>query len=133
MASGIDQNRLALIIAIIEKRLGYPLAAHDVYLKVTGGLFLRDPSVDLAIAAAIISSYQEKPIAADTVFIGELSLSGQIRPVPFLEQRLKEIDRMGFRKVILPEIAVGRGSPGLRLEINEIRTIDDLVERIMEG
>lgn len=78
MASGIDQNRLALIIAIIEKRLGYPLAAHDVYLKVTGGLFLRDPSVDLAIAAAIISSYQEKPIAADTVFIGELSLSGQI-------------------------------------------------------
>ncbi len=133
MASGIDQNRLALIIAIIEKRLGYPLAAHDVYLKVTGGLFLRDPSVDLAIAAAIISSYQEKPIAADTVFIGELSLSGAIRPVPFLEQRLKEIDRMGFRKVILPEIAVGRGSPGLRLEINEIRTIDDLVERIMEG
>ena len=106
MASGIDQNRLALIIAIIEKRLGYPLAAHDVYLKVTGGLFLRDPSVDLAIAAAIISSYQEKPIAADTVFIGELSLSGQIRPVPFLEPRLKEIDRMGFRKVILPEIAV---------------------------
>ncbi|MFY9323683.1 MAG: DNA repair protein RadA, partial [Syntrophomonadaceae bacterium] len=67
------------------------------------------------------------------VFIGELSLSGQIRPVPFLEQRLKEIDRMGFRKVILPESAVGRGSPGLRLEINEIRTIDDLVERSMEG
>lgn len=133
MASGIDQNRLALIIAILEKRLDYPLTAHDVYLKVTGGLFLKDPSVDLAIAAAIVSSYREKPIAADTVFIGELSLSGQIRPVPFLEQRLKEIDRMGFRKVILPESSVRRVSPDLRLEIIEIRTIDDLVERIMEG
>lgn len=133
MASGIDQNRLALIIAILEKQRGYPLAAHDVFLKVTGGLFLKDPSVDLAIAAAIISSYRETPITADTVFIGELSLSGQIRPVPFLEQRLKEIDRMGFRKVILPESSVRRVSPGRRLELIEIKTIDDLVECITEG
>ena len=133
MASGIDQNRLALIIAILEKRRGYPLATHDVYLKVTGGLFLKDPSVDLAIAAAIVSSYREKPIAADTVFIGELSLSGQIRAVPFLEQRLKEIDRMGFKKVILPESSVRRGYPGSRLELIEVRTIDDLVERMTEG
>lgn len=133
MASGIDQNRLALIIAILEKRRGYPLASHDVYLKVTGGLFLKDPSVDLAIAAAIISSYREKPLSPDTVFLGELSLSGQVRPVPFLEQRLKEIERMGFRKVILPESSVQRGSPGSRLEYIEIRTMDDLVERITEG
>jgi len=133
MASGIDQNRLALIIAILEKQRGYPLAAHDVYLKVTGGLFLKDPSVDLAIAAAIVSSYRETPIATDTVFIGELSLSGQIRPVPFLEQRLKEIDRMGFRKVILPESSVRKVSPGLRLELVEIKTIDSLVELITEG
>lgn len=133
MASGIDQNRLALIIAILEKQRGYPLASHDVYLKVTGGLFLKDPSVDLAIAAAIVSSYRETPISAGTVFIGELSLSGQIRPVPFLEQRLKEIDRMGFRKVILPESSVRKVSPGLRLELAEIRTIDNLVELITEG
>lgn len=133
MASGIDQNRLSLIIAILEKRLGYPLAAQDVYLKVTGGLFLKDPSVDLAIAAAILSSYREKPIPLDTVFIGELSLSGQIRSVPFLEQRLKEIDRMGFSKVILPESSVRRGSPDSRLEFIEVRTIDDFVERITEG
>lgn len=133
MASGIDQNRLSLIIAILEKRCGYPLTMHDVYLKVTGGLFLKDPSVDLGIAAAIISSYREQPIPADTVFIGELSLSGQVRAVPFLEQRLKEIDRMGFRKVILPESSFKRGYPDFRLEFIEIRTIDDLVERMMEG
>jgi len=133
MASGIDQNRLALIIAILEKQCGYPLAAHDVFLKVTGGLFLKDPSVDLAIAAAIISSYRETPLTADTVFIGELSLSGQIRPVPFLEQRLKEIDRMGFRKVILPESSVRKVAPGLHLELMEIRTIDNLVALITEG
>lgn len=94
---------------------------------------MKDPSVDLAIAAAIVSSYRDTPIAADTVFIGELSLSGQIRPVPFLEQRLKEIDRMGFRKVILPESTVRKVAPGLRLELVEIKTIDSLVELITEG
>lgn len=134
MASGIDQNRLSLIIAILEKRRGYPLASQDVYLKVTGGLFLKDPSVDLAIAAAIISSFRDKPLPRDTVYVGELSLSGQIRPVPFLEQRLKEIERMGFKRVILPESISGRlpsNLPGI--ECLGVKTIDDFIERITEG
>lgn len=134
MASGIDQNRLALIIAVLEKRRGYPLASHDVYLKVTGGLFTRDPSVDLGIAAAIISSYREKTLPRDTIFIGELSLSGQVRSVPFLEQRLKEADRMGFKRVVLPRSASAReGLPGSDFEIIEVETIDDFVETIAEG
>lgn len=102
MASGIDQNRLALIIAVLEKLRGFNLGANDVYLKVTGGLFVKDPSIDLGAAAAIISSYQEFQLPPGTVYLGEIGLSGQIRPVPFLDARLNEISRLGFKHAVIP-------------------------------
>ncbi|NLW91879.1 MAG: DNA repair protein RadA [Syntrophomonadaceae bacterium] len=129
MASGIDGNRLALIIAVLEKRRAFNLASCDVYLKVTGGVFLKDPSVDLAIAAAIVSSYREQVLPLDTVFAGELSLSGQIRSVPFLEQRLKEVERMGYKRVIIPA-GTGRKNYGGGLEMIEVASIDDLIENL---
>lgn len=133
MASGIDQNRLALIIAVLEKRRGYNLSAYDVYLKITGGVFLKDPSVDLGIAAAIISSYCECPLPVDTVFSGELSLSGQIRPVPFLDMRLKEIEKMGYKRAIIPGGAIRAGYSSSSLEILEVNKIDDFIDIVMEG
>ncbi len=133
MASGIDQNRLALIIAVLEKKTGYNLASNDVYLKVTGGVFLKDPSVDLGIAAAIISSYRERPLASDTVFIGELSLSGQIRSVPFLDLRLKEVQKMGYKRVVVPGgTAKNRIYPS-DLKVLEVNTIEEFIDLIMEG
>jgi DNA repair protein RadA/Sms len=133
MASGIDQNRLALIIAVIEKRRGFNLSAYDIYLKVTGGVFLRDPSIDLGIAAAILSSYRDKPLSVDMVFLGEMGLSGEIRPVPFLEARLKEAEKLGFKRVVIP---VGgnfarRNANGL--EIIETKNLDDFIEIVMGG
>lgn len=133
MASGIDQNRLALIIAVLEKRRGYNLAAFDVYLKVTGGVFLRDPSVDLGIAAAILSSYREKPLPLDMVFIGELGLSGEIRAVPFVEARLKEAEKMGFKRVAVPAGVNCGGYRSGSLEILEIKNLDDFIDNVMEG
>lgn len=133
MASGIDQNRLALIIAVLEKTRGYNLALHDVYLKVTGGMFLKDPSADLGIAAAIISSYLEVPLPRDTVFSGELSLSGQIRTIPFLDLRIKEVEKMGYKKVVIPVRNEKAGVHQSKLEIIEINTIDDLIAAVMEG
>ncbi|MEN6325576.1 MAG: DNA repair protein RadA [Syntrophomonas sp.] len=133
MASGIDQNRLALIIAVLEKTRGYNLALHDVYLKITGGMFLKDPSVDLGIAAAIISSYLETPLPRDTVFSGELSLSGQIRAIPFLDLRLKEIEKMGYKKVVIPAGTEKSGAYPSSLKLIEINTIDDLIAAVMEG
>lgn len=133
MASGIDQNRLALIIAVLEKRRGMNLAGSDVFLKVTGGVFLKDPSVDLGIAAAILSSYLDKPLGLDTVFIGELGLSGELRTVPFLDARLKEIEKIGFKKVLVPAQAVRGLGDSYGLEVLEIRTLDDLIEMVMEG
>ena len=103
MASGVDQNRLALIVAVLEKRLDMHLASYDIYLKVSGGIFLKDPAVDLGIAAAIVSSYLDRPIPADSVFAGEISLSGLISKASFLEIRLKEAERLGYKKAIISE------------------------------
>lgn len=102
MASGIDQNRLALLIAVLEKRCGFRLSAYDIYLKVTGGLFIKDPAVDLGIAAAIISSLSDYTLDSEMVFIGEISLSGFIRPVQCLDQRLRESEKMGYSRIIIP-------------------------------
>lgn len=133
MASGIDQNRLALIIAVLEKHRGYQLSQYDVFLKVTGGLFLKDPSIDLAIAAAVISSYKDLAISPDTVFIGELSLSGQIRGVSFMESRIKEVEKMGYRKVVVPAMNDRPMETKKDLEIIKIQTIDELNEVLMKG
>lgn len=133
MASGIDQNRLALIIAVLEKRRGFNLAAYDIYLKVTGGVFLRDPAADLGIAAGILSSYRDQPLPLDTVFAGELGLSGDLRPVPFLEARLKEAEKMGFRRVIVPPGAGNSVSKSMNLEIIEIKNLDDFIDEVTEG
>ncbi|HPF19959.1 MAG TPA: DNA repair protein RadA [Syntrophomonas sp.] len=133
MASGVDQNRLALIIAVLEKKWGLNLSAYDVYLKVTGGVFIKDPSVDLGIAAAILSSFKEIPLPRDMVFLGEIGLSGDIRSVPFLDNRLKEANKMGFHQVVLPFGGVKSGWEETGLQIQAIRNLDQLLEIIMEG
>lgn len=132
MASGIDQNRLALIIAVLEKRRSFNLSAYDVYLKVTGGMFLKDPSADLSIAAAITSSLFDRPLPPASVFVGELGLSGQIRQAPFLEQRLKEIEKLGYSTAIIP--AGGSRNTFARggLQVMEVNDLDDFIELIGE-
>lgn len=134
MASGIDQNRLALIIAVLEKKCGFSLAAYDVYLKITGGLFLKDPSVDLGIAAAIISSLREQVLPPATAFVGELALSGEIRPVPFLGARIKEALKMGFRNLVTAYGIKEKDKYALdHLKIVEIHNINELIGRVLEG
>lgn len=133
MASGIDQNRLALLIAVLEKRRGLLLAGHDVYLKVTGGLFLKDPAVDLAIIAAIFSSYKDKPISSDIVFIGEVGLSGKIRNVPFLDARLKEVEKLGYKKAVIPADMNFKPGFGSYIEIIKVKMLDDLIKVLVEG
>lgn len=132
MAAGIDQSRLALIIAVLEKRCGLRLSTYDIYLKVTGGVFLKDPAVDLGIAAAILSSYSEKVLPADAVFLGEVSLSGMLRPVQSLETRLKETEKMGYSRVVLPLMGKRPPSGISKLRLQPIEGIDRLLD-FMEG
>ncbi len=101
-ATGVDYQRFSIILAVLEKRLGLPLYNQDVYVNAAGGLRLTEPGADLAIAAAVASSVRGEAIAADTAVVGEIGLAGELRAVPALEQRLRELQKLGFRRCIVP-------------------------------
>lgn len=102
MSTGFDYNRMALILAVLEKRAGYYFSNLDAYLNVVGGLRLDEPSVDLAVALALISSLKDKPIREDTAVFGEIGLAGELRSVNRAELRIAEAARLGFTRCILP-------------------------------
>ncbi|MBU6145125.1 MAG: DNA repair protein RadA, partial [Paenibacillaceae bacterium] len=103
-ATGIDTNRLHMLVAVLEKRLGIALHTYDAYINVVGGMRLDEPAVDLAIAAALASSVRDVPTDADDVVFGEVGLTGEVRAVSRIEQRLQEAHKMGFRRVIMPTL-----------------------------
>jgi DNA repair protein RadA/Sms len=101
-ATGLDPNRVALLLAVIEKRLGLHVGRDDVYLNVAGGLALREPAVDLGVVAAIVASYRDQAIDPKTVVVGELGLSGELRRVRKLKERLIEAAKLGYRRAVVP-------------------------------
>jgi DNA repair protein RadA/Sms len=101
-ANGVDLNRLHLLLAVLSKRIGLQLQDQDVFVNIVGGLKINEPAADLAIAAAIASSYREKPIPANTALIGEIGLGGELRPVSQLDKRLYEAAKLGFTRCIVP-------------------------------
>jgi DNA repair protein RadA/Sms len=102
-ANGIDYNRLAVLIAVLEKKAGVNLGNQDVYLNVVGGMKINEPSIDLGIVAVIKSSYKNIPIPKDVVIMGEVGLTGEVRRINMIEKRLKEAEKMGFKTCIIPE------------------------------
>jgi DNA repair protein RadA/Sms len=103
VATGFDVNRVALLIAILEKRLGLHLHGEDVYLNVAGGIRVTEPAVDLGVATAIASSFRDCPIDPGTVIMGEVGLGGEVRAIPHLEARLREAEKLGFEQAVIPE------------------------------
>jgi DNA repair protein RadA/Sms len=103
VATGFDVNRVALLIAILEKRLGLHLHGEDVYLNVAGGIRVTEPAVDLGVATAIASSFRDRPIDPGTVIMGEVGLGGEVRAIPHLEARLREAEKLGFQQAVIPE------------------------------
>lgn len=101
-SNGIDYNRAAMLLAVLEKRGGLPVSNCDSYINVIGGLFLDEPAADLATVLAIASSYLDRPLGSDLAAIGEVGLSGEIRSVSALNQRLTEIYRLGFKRCVIP-------------------------------
>jgi len=101
-STGFDNNRLGMLLALLEKKLDLPLGTYDVFINISGGIKVNEPSADLAIIAAILSSYRNRELSSETLFLGEVSLTGEIREVPGLSQRLKEIETQGFAKAIIP-------------------------------
>jgi DNA repair protein RadA/Sms len=127
-ASGIDPNRLGLLVAVLGRRAGIGLGSHDVYANLAGGLSVAEPGLDLPVALALASSLRDRPMPPDSIAIGEVGLLGELRPVAGIERRLREAARLGFATAIVPR--PGRGgrppeTPGL--QVVEVATLRDAI------
>jgi len=129
--NGWDQNRLSMVLAVLESHCGVRLSGHDVYLNVAGGLRIQEPAADLAAAAALVSSLADAPLAADAVYFGEISLSGAVRPVAQAAARLKEAQKLGFARAILPESARAEAVSEAGLSLKPVSSLANLVADIV--
>ena len=130
-ADGFDFNRSALLLAVTEKRAGMKLSLFDAYINVIGGLRLDEPGADLPVVLAVASSYRDTPIADDLVAIGEVGLTGEIRAVSHMNQRLQEVSRLGFKKVIIPKYGSEKFDIPENLTVYRVRNIREAIETAM--
>jgi DNA repair protein RadA/Sms len=130
-ADGFDFNRAALLLAVAEKRAGMKLSLFDAYINVIGGLRLDEPGADLPVVLAVASSYREQIIADDLVAIGEVGLTGEIRAVSQMNQRLGEVARLGFKKVIIPRNGSEKLEIPRELTVYKVRNIREAIEVAM--
>ncbi len=129
VATGLDHRRLALLLAVLERRGGLPFGSLDVFVNVTGGVRLVEPSTDLAVLAALVSTVHDRPVPADALFLGEVGLGGEIRPVAGVERRLAEAARQGFRRAFLSARSRGGGTSA-ELELIGLEGIGELTRRL---
>ena len=132
-ATGLDYNRISLLVAMMEKRMGIPMTGCDIYVNAAGGLQIDEPASDLALFAAILSSFRNRALPPSTVLIGELGLSGEVRPVSQAHVRVREAAAMGFRRCILPAGNIPLHDPVESIELIPLRTILELSEAIFGG
>lgn len=128
MATGIDQSRVTLIMAVLEKRAGLLIQNQDAYLKVAGGLKIDEPAVDLAVAVSVASSFRDQPTKADDCIIGEVGLTGEIRRVSRIEQRVQEAAKLGFKRAIIPKNNVSGWSVPKGIEIIGVSSIHEALK-----
>ena len=127
-ADGFDFNRAVLLMAVAEKRAGMKLSAFDAYINVIGGLRLDEPGADLSVALAVASSYRDTPVADDLVAIGEIGLTGEIRSVSHMNQRLGEVARLGFKKCIIPKYGSEKLEIPEGLTVYRVRNLREAIE-----
>jgi DNA repair protein RadA/Sms len=130
-ASGLDHNRLSLLLAVLDKRAGLNLATDDVYVNVAGGLTLTEPAADLAVIAAVASSLRNRPIHANTVVFGEVGLAGEVRATSQAALRIREAQQMGFTRCVLPDSNVAPGEAPAGMELIGVRTIGEALDALM--
>lgn len=128
--TGLDFNRASLIMAVLEKRAGLLLQNQDAYIKSAGGVRLDEPAIDLAVAVAITSSYKEKPINPQECFIGEIGLTGEIRRVTRIEQRINEAAKLGFTKVYAPKHALQGLNLPAGIQVEGVETIAQVLKKV---
>lgn len=129
-AAGLDYNRINLLMAVLEKRLGLPLSNYDAYVNIAGGIRMNEPAADLGIVMAIVSSYKNHPVSDGTIVFGEVGLSGEVRAVTMPEQRVAEAKKLGFKACILPEVSVKTLGKIEGIEIIGVKTIKEALNLI---
>ena len=127
---GLDRNRVSLLVAVMEKKLGMQLMGHDVFMNVAGGVKVNEPAVDMGIVCAVASSFLDRPIADGTVVLGELGLTGEVRAIGQLEPRLAEAKKMGFTRCLLPESNLKRVKGPSGIELVGVRNVSQAMESI---
>ncbi|MEJ8778714.1 DNA repair protein RadA [Pseudogracilibacillus sp. ICA-222130] len=125
MATGVDSNRVPLLMAVLEKRVGLLLQNQDAYIKVAGGVKLDEPAIDLAIAISIASSFRDQPTNPEDIFIGEVGLTGEIRRVSRIEQRVQEAAKLGFKRVICPANNLDGWTYPSSIEVIGVKTVQE--------
>lgn len=133
VANGWDYNRLLQILAVLEKKMGLPLARSDVYVNIVGGLDFNDPSGDLGICVAIATSLLDRSIDPGLLVIGEVGLTGEVRPVALLNEKLKEAARLGFKRAIVPKSALIKGASYNQLKVVGVESLAETLALAMPG
>ena len=126
-ATGLDYNRVSLLMAVLEKRVGLRLSQSDAYVNIAGGLRVSEPATDLAVVIAVISSFRDAPVAGDTAAFGEVGLSGEVRAVSLCERRVNEAAKLGFRRVIVPKANHKSLTEIKDIEVIEVASLDDVM------
>lgn len=129
-ATGVDYNRVMLLMAVLEKRVGMQLGSSDSYVNVVGGIKLNEPAADLGIIAAIASSFRDKEIDEGTVIIGEVGLAGEVRAVNFMEKRVNEAAKLGFKRCIVPRNNINKLSDKSGIEVIGVSNVNDMLDII---
>lgn len=129
-AVGTDYNRVNLLMAVLEKRLGLHLSSYDAYVNIAGGIRMNEPAIDLAVVLARVSSYKDRPIDEKAIAFGEVGLSGEVRGVSMAQQRALEAKKLGFTTVIMPQVSVKAVGQIDGVRILGVRSLKDAVERI---
>jgi DNA repair protein RadA/Sms len=132
MASGIDPNRLSLLLAVLEKRAGLNLLGEDVFINIAGGMTIDEPAADLAIVGAVASSLRNRPIKAGTAVFGEVGLAGEIRGTSQAALRIREAGQMGFTRIIVPETNVAPDEVPAGCELVAVRNVGESLDQLME-
>lgn len=131
VANGVDPQRVALLLAVLEKRLGLPLQTHDVYVNVVGGLRLEEPAIDLGVIVAVVSSLRDVPVDPQLVVFGEVGLTGEVRAIGHVEARLREAAKLGFRRCLLPQTNCQPAPTVAGMELCGVRTISEALRVIL--
>jgi len=129
-STGFDTRRLNMLLAVLEKRAGFKLGIKDVFMNIAGGLRVNDPAIDMAVISAVLSSNLDIAVERKSCFAGETGLSGEIRPVSHIDQRIKEASRLGFSKIYISRYSRTTGSSGADIDIIRVARVEELVKRL---